>query len=102
MKNTDKEICRDIAQLLAAYGVEDVVLCPGSRNAPLSLAVSRSEELNHRVVIDERSAAFVALGISVQTLRPVAIVVTSGSAFLDTAPAVAEAYYRGSPVRSAM
>lgn len=98
MKNTDKEICRDIAQLLAAYGVEDVVLCPGSRNAPLSLAVSRSEELNHRVVIDERSAAFVALGISVQTLRPVAIVVTSGSAFLDTAPAVAEAYYRQVPL----
>lgn len=98
METTDKAICREVAELLVAHGVEDVVLSPGSRNAPLVLAVTRHPKLNYRVVIDERSAAFIALGIATQSRRPVAIICTSGTAMLNYAPAVAEAYYREVPL----
>lgn len=98
MKNSDKTICRMTAALLSAYGVEDVVLCPGSRNAPLIMTVMRHSGLNPKTFVDERTAACAALGMAVQTRRPVAVVVTSGSAVLDTAPAVAEAYYRNIPL----
>lgn len=98
MINTDKEICRAIASLLVSYGVEDVVLCPGSRNVPLVMAVSRHPLLNHTVVIDERNAAFYALGVASVTRRPTAVVCTSGTAMLNCLPALAEALYRHVPV----
>ena len=98
MMNTDKAICRHIAALLAAYGIRDVVLCPGNRNAPLIMAVSRQEQLTRHVVVDERSAAFIALGMSIQSDRPAAVICTSGSALMNLAPAAAEAYYRGVPL----
>lgn len=98
MLTTDKAVCRELAALLACHGVRDVVLSPGSRNAPLILAVARHEGLRHRVVIDERCAAFVALGMAVQSQRPVALVCTSGTAMLNYAPAIAEAYYREVPL----
>ena len=98
MLNTDKTVCRMLAAMLADYGVEDVVLCPGSRNAPLIMAVSRNDTLCHRTVVDERSACFAALGMCAVTRQPVAVVCTSGSAVLDMAPAVAEAYYRHLPL----
>lgn len=98
MMNTDKAICRRIAVLLAAYGIRDVVLCPGNRNAPLIMAVSRNRQLTRHVVVDERSAAFIALGMSIQSDRPVAVICTSGSALMNLAPAAAEAYYRGVPL----
>lgn len=98
MLTTDKLSCNILADLLVAHGVHNVVLSPGSRNAPLVLALSRREDLRTDVVIDERSAAFIALGMSVQSGEPVAIVCTSGSALLNYAPAVAEAFYRCAPL----
>ena len=98
MLTTDKSVCCEIAALLVAHGIENVILSPGSRNAPLIMAVTRTPGLKHRVVVDERCAAFVALGMAVQLRRPVALVCTSGTAMLNYAPAVAEAYYREVPL----
>lgn len=99
MEVTIKQTCRILADLLSLYGVRDIVVAPGSRNAPLILAFARS---NHgfrlREVIDERSAAFVALGMALQSGRPVAVACTSGTALLNFAPAVAEAFYRRVPL----
>lgn len=98
MLNTDKYTCIQLADLLAAYGIEDVVISPGTRNAPLIMAVARHHVLHHRMVVDERSAAFIALGIAAVTQKPVALICTSGTAVLNYAPAVAEAFYRGIPL----
>lgn len=98
IKSTAKTVCNIVADLLVAHGVKNVVLSPGSRNAPLIMALRRRPELNCPVVVDERSAAFVALGMSVESDRPVAIVCTSGTALLNYGPAVAEAYYRSVPL----
>lgn len=98
MQTTDKLSCRIIARLLVEHGVEDVVISPGSRNAPLIIAVSRQKNLRCHVVIDERSAAFFALGIALQTGKAVALVCTSGSAVLNYGPALAEAFYRHVPL----
>lgn len=87
-----------LAELLVAKGVRRAVLSPGSRNAPLVVSLSRRPELSCRVVIDERSAAFVALGMAQQSGEPVALVCTSGTALLNYAPAVAEAYYQRLPL----
>lgn len=98
MESTDKLNCNIIADLLVAHNVNHVVASPGSRNAPLLVAISRRKELCQHIVIDERSAAFIALGMAIESRRPVALVCTSGSAVLNYAPAVAEAYYRGIPL----
>lgn len=99
MLNTAKNTARNIATMLAEYGVRQVVVSPGSRNAPLLVAIEREKRLNARVVIDERSAAFIALGISLASgNQPVAVVCTSGTAPLNYAPALAEAFYRGVPL----
>lgn len=87
-----------LAEALAAYGVKDIFYSPGSRNSPLLIAVARSEEFTVRPVVDERSAAFIALGYSLVAQRPAALICTSGSALLNYAPAVAEAYYRKLPL----
>lgn len=97
-KNTSVAGARMLANLLAAHGCRQVVLSPGSRNAPLAVAVSRHPLLDVRVVVDERTAAFMALGMASVTNRPVALVCTSGSAMLNYAPAVAEALYRAIPL----
>ena len=98
MLNTVKYSCRCVARALVRYGVRHVVVSPGSRNAPLIVALARTEGLECTSVIDERSAAFVALGMAVQTGRPVAMACTSGSAALNYGPALAEAYYRNIPL----
>ncbi len=98
MVNTLKEICRDLASQLAERGVRFAVLSPGSRNAPLIIALERHPQIRTKVVIDERSAAFMALGYAAVSGEPVAIVCTSGSALLNYAPAVAEAFYRKVPL----
>ncbi|MDE6109113.1 MAG: 2-succinyl-5-enolpyruvyl-6-hydroxy-3-cyclohexene-1-carboxylic-acid synthase, partial [Muribaculaceae bacterium] len=78
--------------------MKHVVVSPGSRNSPILVALSRTEGLKCHVVIDERSAGFFALGIAVETGAPVAMVCTSGSAVLNYAPALAEAFYRRVPL----
>lgn len=98
MRQPVKYNCRLVAQALVAYGVRHVVVSPGSRNAPLVMAVTRAGALKPVSVIDERSAAFVALGLAGVTGAPVAMVCTSGSAMLNYSPALAEAYYRKLPL----
>jgi 2-succinyl-5-enolpyruvyl-6-hydroxy-3-cyclohexene-1-carboxylate synthase len=88
----------DIASLCAQRGVHYAVLCPGSRCAPLTLAFTRHPEIYQKTFSDERSAAFVALGISQQTKVPAILLCTSGSAAYNFAPAVAEAYFSETPL----
>ncbi|GGK71295.1 2-succinyl-5-enolpyruvyl-6-hydroxy-3-cyclohexene-1-carboxylic-acid synthase [Rufibacter glacialis] len=88
----------DIAEICARKGVQDIVLSPGSRCAPLTLAFARHPQLRVRTVPDERSAAFIGLGIAQQTGLPVVLVCTSGTAAYNYAPAVAEAFYQHIPL----
>lgn len=83
---------------LEAAGVSDVVISPGSRNTPLILAADKRAALRCHVQIDERCAAFFALGIARAQHRPVALVCTSGSAPGNWYPAVIEADKGGTPL----
>ncbi len=88
----------DIAPLCAEHGLTDVILCPGSRCAPLTVAFARHPAITTRTISDERSAAFIALGIAQQKQQPTVLVCTSGSAAYNFAPAVAEAFYQEVPL----
>lgn len=98
MMTTEKYGCRALAGIMRGHGVEDAVLCPGSRDLPLVMAFARENGIRCHTAIDERSAAFMALGLSIATGKPVVTVCTSGTALLNMAPAVAEAYYRNVPL----
>ncbi|MDE6533669.1 MAG: 2-succinyl-5-enolpyruvyl-6-hydroxy-3-cyclohexene-1-carboxylic-acid synthase [Muribaculaceae bacterium] len=98
MVDTDKEFCSILLDVITLHGVRDMVCSPGSRNAPLLIAASARDSLQCHVVVDERSAAFMALGMAIVSRRPVALVCTSGTALLNYGPAVAEAYYQGVPL----
>ena len=87
-----------LVRIFREKGLQTVVFSPGSRNAPLIRAFTAVPGLRVLSVPDERSAAFFALGIALRTGRPTAIACTSGSAALNYAPAVAEAYYQHLPL----
>ncbi len=89
---------RQLAALMAAHGVTRCVLCPGSRNAPVTAELDARSDMACRRATDERSAGFAALGWAAQAGAPVAVCVTSGSALLNLHPAVAEAFYRHLPL----
>ena len=93
-----KQQIADLALLLKRQGVRHAVICPGSRNAPLIQVFQRDPDFSCFSIVDERSAGYVALGIARQTGRAVAVVTTSGTAALNLAPAVAEAYYQQLPL----
>ena len=95
---SSKENVNILTALLVAHGVKHVVVCPGSRNAPLVHNFYVCPELQCYPVTDERSAGFFALGISQATNMPVAVCVTSGTALLNVSPAVAEASYQHRPL----
>ncbi|MBK56359.1 MAG: 2-succinyl-5-enolpyruvyl-6-hydroxy-3-cyclohexene-1-carboxylic-acid synthase [Flavobacteriaceae bacterium] len=80
------------------YQIEDVVISPGSRNAPLTIGFASNPNFNCYSIIDERSAGFFALGIAQQKQKPVILLCTSGSALLNYYPAVSEAYYSRIPL----
>lgn len=96
--DTDKEVVSCILDVIIGHGVKHIVCSPGSRNAPILMASRAREELEKHIVIDERAAAFMALGIASVTQTPVALVCTSGTALLNYSPAIAEAYYQGIPL----
>lgn len=96
--DTAKRYCRTLYDIMIAKGVKDIVLSPGSRNAPLLIGAKCRKELHERIILDERTAAFIALGIAMQTQRPVAVACTSGTALYNYAPAVAEAMYQSIPL----
>ncbi|MGB5104309.1 MAG: 2-succinyl-5-enolpyruvyl-6-hydroxy-3-cyclohexene-1-carboxylic-acid synthase [Steroidobacteraceae bacterium] len=83
---------------LHAAGVAMAVVCPGSRSTPLALAIAEHPALPSSVHIDERSAAFFALGAAKATGRPVALLCTSGTAGANFLPAVAEAHQARVPL----
>ncbi len=86
-----------IAQLFT-LGIDHYVLSPGSRSSPLTLAVARTPGVNHTVIVDERSAAFFALGMGRQRRRASALICTSGSAVANWLPAVVEANHGAIPL----
>lgn len=79
-------------------GLKHIVISPGSRNAPLTIGFTENPFFKTYSVVDERCAAFFALGIAQQTHEPVALLCTSGSALLNYYPAIAEAYYSRVPL----
>lgn len=87
-----------IAQICAAKDIRHIVLSPGSRCAPLTLAFVRHPEIHVKTISDERSAAFIAMGMARQLHKPVGMVCTSGSAAYNYAPAVAEAFFQQIPL----
>jgi 2-succinyl-5-enolpyruvyl-6-hydroxy-3-cyclohexene-1-carboxylate synthase len=89
-----------VVQQLINAGVEFVALAPGSRNGPISLALVAAEQqglISLHVRIDERSAAFLALGAAIKTGKPTAVLTTSGTAVANLFPAIVEAKYAGVP-----
>lgn len=94
---SDKPHINSLTKALLHLGITDIVVCPGARNAPLCHNFHQAGFSLHPVT-DERSASFVAIGIYLETRRPTAVCVTSGTALLNTLPAVAEAYYRNIPL----
>ncbi|MCT2535851.1 2-succinyl-5-enolpyruvyl-6-hydroxy-3-cyclohexene-1-carboxylic-acid synthase [Aquibacillus koreensis] len=79
-------------------GLRDVVISPGSRSTPLAMTFAEHDSIHHWVNMDERSAAFFALGMAKQEKRPVALVCTSGTAAANYYPAIIEAYYSRVPL----
>ncbi len=97
--NPDVLKIKILATLLRDYGVKDVVLSPGGRDAPLVRIFENNQKFFrlHRIT-DERSAAYFGLGLAAQSRTPVACVCTSGTAVSNYLPAVTEAFYTGVPL----
>lgn len=89
---------RHLVEICYQKGIENIVISPGSRNAPIIIAFTSHPKINCLSIVDERSAAFFALGMAQQSGKTVAITCTSGSAALNYAPAIAEAYYQQIPL----
>ena len=99
--NNSTSLARVIVRQIIEAGITDVVISPGSRNAPLSLAFYEASQeglIKIHVRIDERTAAFFALGIIKATNRPVPVVCTSGTAVANYHPAVLEASHTNAPL----
>lgn len=98
MKISDKISVQKIVGQCQLNGIKDVVISPGSRNAPFTISFTNNPNFNCYSIVDERSAGYFALGIAQQKKTPVALVCTSGTAALNYAPAVAEAHMQGVPL----
>ena len=95
---TKLEPFQQLARLCLKKGVANVIICPGSRNAALTIAFTNEKGLKCFSISDERSAAYIALGMALQTGKTSVIICTSGTAALNLAPAVAEAYFQEIPL----
>ena len=95
---SNKENVNILTSLLVAHGIRHAVVCPGSRNAPIVHNLNECPNILCYPVTDERSAGFYALGMSQALQAPVVVCVTSGTALLNLAPAVAEAFYQHIPL----
>jgi len=89
---------KNLPEICYQQGVRKVIIAPGSRNAPLILAFTSHTGLECLSITDERSAAYFAVGIAQHSAEPVALICTSGTAVLNFAPAIAEAYYQNLPL----
>ena len=97
-RTSNKPSVSRLVAICHAHGLRRVLISPGSRNAPLSLSFAAHGGFDIHVVPDERAAAFMAIGMAQVDKMPSILVCTSGSAVLDYAPAVAEAYYQRIPM----
>ncbi|PKH52689.1 2-succinyl-5-enolpyruvyl-6-hydroxy-3-cyclohexene-1-carboxylic-acid synthase [Tenacibaculum sp. Bg11-29] len=93
-----KELAQLVISACLQYNIDTVVISPGSRNAPLTIGFSNHLDIETLSVVDERCAAFFAMGIAQQKQKPVAIICSSGSALLNYYPAIAEAFYSNIPL----
>jgi len=93
-----KKSVKIIAAILKQNGVKNIIFSPGSRNAPLVIQFCEDEFFDTTAVPDERCAAFIAMGNAQWLKQPTVICCTSGTASLNYAPAIAEAYYQGIPL----
>lgn len=91
-------LAQQVIASCVAHHIEHVAISPGSRNAPLTIGFTNHPNIKTYSIVDERSAAFFALGMAQQLQKPVAVVCTSGSALLNYYPAVAEAFYSDIPL----
>ena len=95
---SSKRSIQILAHLLKEYGIFDIVISPGSRNAPLAIHFSETDEFNCYSIVDERSAAFVGMGMAKSIKKPVALTCTSGSASANYYPGITEAFYQNTPL----
>jgi len=91
-------LAQSITDLCFKKNIKNIVISPGSRNAPLTLGFNLHPYFKTYSLVDERAAAFFALGIAQQVKFPVVLVCTSGSALLNYYPAISEAYYSNIPL----
>ena len=91
-------LAQTVVRLCEYYDIERIVICAGSRNAPLTNGFVSQDFFKTYSIVDERAACFFALGMAQQLRKPVAVVCTSGSALLNFYPAIAEAYYSDIPL----
>lgn len=87
-----------IVELIKLKGIRDIIISPGSRNAPFTIAFTQNSFFNCFSIVDERAAAFFAMGRALKTGKPAVVLCTSGSALLNFYPAVAEAFYQQIPL----
>jgi len=92
------EFCSTIVDEWIRGGLTHAVIAPGSRSTPLAIALAARDELQLRVVLDERSAAFVALGVGMATGRACLVLTTSGTAAAELLPAAVEAHHARVPL----
>ncbi|MCL1932569.1 MAG: 2-succinyl-5-enolpyruvyl-6-hydroxy-3-cyclohexene-1-carboxylic-acid synthase [Candidatus Azobacteroides sp.] len=95
---SEKKNILQLVALLKAHGINQAILCPGSRNSPIVQTLANHPFFSCHAVTDERSAGFFGIGLSLQSNRPVVVCCTSGTALLNLHPAVAEAFYRQIPL----
>ena len=91
-------LAQSILQIFLAKEITNIIISPGSRNAPLTIGFASNPAFQCYSIADERAAAFFALGIAQQTRKPTVLVCTSGSALLNYYPAFAEAFYSQIPL----
>ncbi len=93
-----KKKVRLLSRILKKFDIKEIIISPGSRNAPLIIEFTGQDFFKNYSIVDERSAAFFALGIAQQQKYPSILVCTSGSALLNYYPAIAEAFYSKIPL----
>ena len=98
MKYPDIPVAQTLILSCIQYDFCNVVISPGSRNVPLAIGFASNEKFNCYSIVDERSAAFFAIGLSQNSTKPTILVCTSGSALLNYYPAISEAYFSRIPL----
>jgi 2-succinyl-5-enolpyruvyl-6-hydroxy-3-cyclohexene-1-carboxylate synthase len=98
MRYSKIPLSQTVVTLCKSHNIKHIVISPGSRNAPLTIGFTNDDFFSTYSIVDERCAAFFALGIAQQLREPAAIVCTSGSALLNYYPAISEAFYSNIPI----